>query len=385
MPKTSYILPKSYRQLGLGFFVLSLLIFVFTGYLIWAKVTIIIYPNTEELSQEFLFEVKDPGGLTSLVEKDVVGGKLKTIEVEDSGVFQATGSKSLTSDVVGEVTIINNYSKEQTLVATTRLAAFEKPDQILVRLKKTVTVQPGQQIKVQVYPDKPESFKGLEPMKFVIPGLWQGVQDKIYAESSAALGQGGYTVSIVKEEDLAKAEKELQDKLSQKAVAEVNQQLEPSQALWPKLISTKVNEISYDAQVGEETAEFTAKMKLAVTLIAFDESQLISSARERMKETLPLDKQLVSLDPKSFSYTVESYNLEANTAKIKASFKGSSMLTNTAQLFDKSKLVGKTTEEIQSYFSQFPEIKSVEVKFQPSWLKKTPRFQEKIKIEVGEN
>jgi len=384
MLKTNYILPKSYRRLGLGFFILSIVIFVFTAYLIWAKVTIIIHPNTEELSQQFSFEIKDPGGLTSLVNKDVVAGKLKTIELEDSGIFKATGSKSLTSDVVGEVTIINNYSKEQTLVATTRLAAFTKPDQTLVRLKKTVTVPPGQQIKVQVYPDNPESFKGLEPMKFIIPGLWQGIQDKIYGESSTSLGQGGYTVSIVKEEDLAQAEKDLQDKISQKALAEVNQQLEPSQALWPKLISTKINEISYDVQAGDETAEFTAKMKLAVTLIAFDESQLIASARERLKETLPIDKQLVNLDPKSFSYTVEGYNLEANTAKIKADFKGNFRLTDTAQLFDKSNLLGKTTEEIQSYFSQFPEIKSVEVKFQPSWLKKTPRIKEKIEIKVGE-
>ncbi len=378
-----YILPKSYRRLGLGFFGLAVLVLVFVLYLIWAKVTIILIPDSEEISQELIFNIKESGGLPTLDNNDVVAGKVKLIEVEGGNNFVATGSQSVESDIVGEVTITNNYSKDQALVETTRLAAPDKPDKILVRLKKSVTVPAGQQIKVQVYPDNPAEFQDLKPMKFIIPGLWGPLQEKIYAENSEVLSRG-QKASVVTPEDLTQAENKLKDELYQKALAEINNQLEPPQTLWPKLVSIKVKEFNSDVQAGEEVAEFTASMKVEAVVVVFDENQLISLARERLKVNLPPDKQLIGLDQKSFSYTVQDYNLDRGEATIKVSLTGSSRLTNIGDLFDKSKLVGLTEEDIKSYFSQFGNIKSVEVKFQPAWLKKTPRLQEKIEIKIGE-
>jgi len=383
MREQGYNLPRSYRKIGIGFFLLAILTLVLGFYLIWAKVTITIYPSAAETSQELIFTIKEGTGISSFLEDEVVPGKIKIVEVEGSSPFTVTGSKLVRSDIVGEVTIINNYSKEQTLIETTRLADPSDPETVLVRLKKTITVNPGQQIKVQVYPERPDDFKDIKPQRLIIPGLWGPLQDKIYAQNSETLSNAGYAVSVVTNDDLAQSEKDLKEQLYLQSLSEASQQLEAQETLWPKLVSAKIESVSHDAQVGDEAAEFTTTMKLKAVVVVFDESHLISSARNRLKADLAENQQLVDLDSKSFSYAVEEYDLDQAEATVRATFQSSSIPLGADQFLDKSKLLGLTKEEIEVYFSQFPEIESVEVKFQPGWLKKTPRFKNKINIEIG--
>src|SRR3989344_3591534 len=379
---SNYILPRFYRRFAWLYFFLAVILLFFIFYLIWANVTIIITPAQGKVSHEFVVDVKESSSITALKPDDFVNGKIRQFEVEGTQIFPATGSKAMTSDVVGEVTIINNYSKEQTLVATTRLAALEKPDTVLVRLKKTVVVPAGGQIKVQVYPEKVDEFTTLPPMRFIIPGLWGPLQDKIYAENENALGEGNQTISFVTAKDLEQAQKSLKEKLFQQAISEFNQQLQPPDTLWPKLVSADISEINFDVQEGEEVAEFSATMKLKAVVVVFDESQVFSLAREKIKNSLTSDQQLVNLNPKSLSYLVDHYDLDNKVANVKVYVEGSSVLGESSKLLDKSNLLGKTVDEIKSYFSQYPEVQSVEVIFSPPWLQKMPRIKDKITIEI---
>ncbi len=383
MRDQTYILPKSYRKIAFGFFVASFLVAAFVFYLAWAKVTIIVIPNTQNVAQEFIFSVKEQSGLSALTDQTLVAGKVRMIKVDGSQNFEATGVKAVTSEVLGEVTIVNNYSQPQTLIRTTRLVAPDQPNQVLLRLNNTVTVPAGSQLRAQVYPENKDEFSGLKPTKLIIPGLWGPLQDKIYAEVTNELKPGGYQVTVVTQEDLQRSESQLKDSLFQKVLTEVNSQLAAEESLWPKLVSAKVNQVSFDVAEGAEVAEFQATMNLEAVVVVFDESQVISLARNKLKAALPAGKQLVNLDPKSFSYNVENYDVATGEASVKASLIGSSVISGVTDLVDQSELGGMTEQEVQSYFSQFSEIKSVEVKFQPAWLKKIPRLQDKVQIEVA--
>jgi len=382
MAESNYILPRFYRRFAWFYLILAIVSFSFIMYLIWARVTIIITPAHGEVSNEFTVNVKESASITSLKPEDFVNGKIKEFELEGSQVFPATGSKAMESDVAGEVTVINTYSKDQTLVATTRLASPENPDVVLVRLKKTVTVPAGSRIKVQVYPENPDQFTTLQPMKFIIPGLWGPLQEKIYAENESTLGESSRTVAFVKAEDLEQAQKDLKEKLFSQAISEFNQELSPAEALWPKLVSAEIQDVIFDAQAGDEAVEFSVDMKLKATVIVFDESQVISLAREEMKASLTGDQQLINVNPRSLSYSIENYDSENRVASVKVYVEGNSVLSAGNELLDKSNLLGKTADEIHSYFSQYPEVQSVEIRFSPSWLKKTPRIKDKIEIEI---
>lgn len=377
MSAQGYILPKSYRKLGLIFFVLAFFALVFTAYLVWAKVVILVKPSSEAIDQEFILDVKQGASLDS----GIVSGKVISSEVEGSIDYNSTGSKVLTSDVVGEVTIINNYSKEQTLVEKTRLAFPDSPDEVALRLKKTVVVPAGARVKVQVYPEDFESFTEIPKSKFIIPGLWGPLQEYITAENEKVLNKEKVEVSLVTEQDLLDAQEALRQQLYQKALSRVNEQLEPNEALWPKLINSNVLETTYSASVGEEVDQFSASMKLMATIVVFDEDKVVSVVKNRLKEMLSIEEQLIDLDPTNFAYELEKYNIESGEANIKVIVSGQSILSSTTEFLEKSSLTGLTEEEVKSYFSQFSEVESVEVEFHPAWLKKTPKFQDKIEVQ----
>ncbi|OGY45421.1 MAG: hypothetical protein A2744_00410 [Candidatus Buchananbacteria bacterium RIFCSPHIGHO2_01_FULL_44_11] len=381
MSVPSFNLPKFYRNFAWIFFSLALALLAFVVYLIWAKVTIIISPATSEVGQEFNFSVQAKDSVATLLAGDVVNGRVQEIAVATDQIFPATGLKPADAQTVGEVTIINNYSQDQTLVSSTRLAAPEDPETVLVRLKNTIVVPAGSQIKVQVYADNPDQFSAIKPMRFIIPGLWGPLQEKIYAQNDQTLGEAG-DISIVAQSDLDNAQKTLKDKLYQQILEQANQYLTPQESLWPRLVMEQGSEINFSAQPGDEISEFSAAMTFKALLVVFDENQVLSLAREKIKSALASDQKLSSLNPGNFSYSVASYNAETQAVSVKVAIKANMVIAETNQLLDKSKLVGKTAEEIQVYFSQYPEVKSVEVKFFPNWLKKTPRIQEKIEIQI---
>ena len=85
---------------------------------------------------------------------------------------------------IGNITIINESSLDQPLVATTR---FLSEDGVLFRLKERVTVPSQGQIEAEVYADKEGESGNIGSSSFTIPGLSSSVQKLIYGESVIAM------------------------------------------------------------------------------------------------------------------------------------------------------------------------------------------------------
>ena len=382
MKSSSFILPRFYRNFAWIFLLVSVGLLAFIVYLIWAKVTIIITPSRQVSDQTLTFTVAEASGLSLVNAEETVEGKISQVELTAQQAFPATGQKTLSADsgLVGEVTIINHYSQAQTLVVSTRLASESDPEKVLARLNKTVTVPAGQQLAVQVYTDNLDQFETIAPTKFIIPGLWPPLWQYIYAQNNQPLSKSGSTVAVVSQADLDQAAAALKDELYQKSLNEINQPLAPEQTLWPKLVSPETSDVVFDRQIGEETAEFTARLNLKAVVVVFDESQVFTLARNRLGGA----NSLIAVDPKTFSYSVDQVDLDHKTATVTAAFKGSALAAAGNEILNKDNLLGKTEAEIKSYFSQFPQIESVEVIFSPAWLKKTPRLSHKINLEISQ-
>jgi len=224
----------------------------------------------------------------------------------------------------------------------------------------------------------------LPPTRMVIPGLWKPLWDKIYAENARTLSQNSSNFGVVTAEDLSKAQTDLQTEISEKALAKAKQEADPKEILWPKLVTSEVTAVNFNAKAGDELSEFTGTMKLRLIVVSFDESQVVTLGQNKIKSTLPDGKQLVNLDPKTFSYSIVSYDPTTNIATAKVSFSGDFSISGITDLIDKSKLIGLMEEEVKTYLSQFSEIKSVEIKFRPAWLKKTPLIADKIEIQIAQ-
>src|SRR3989344_344396 len=146
-PRTD--IPARYIKFAVAFFVLSLVALGGTWFSTWFGATIIVTPKTSSVKEQLSFDVR-PGASPATDPQLVVPGMVTTTPITIIETFKSSGSAQSQSDIVGEVTIINTSSKDQVLVATTRLAAKNEPDKVLVRLKNQVTAPAGKSVTVAV-------------------------------------------------------------------------------------------------------------------------------------------------------------------------------------------------------------------------------------------
>lgn len=370
---------KLYRNIVLLFvfstIILAGLIFYFTI----LGVTITLIPNQENISNNMIFDVFDTEKNNS-GNINAIPGVVKKVNISTEKVYSATGEEVVGKEAIGKATIINSYDKNQPLVATTRLLTA---DSKLFRIKNTVNVPAGGSVEIEIYADQPSEEMAIGPSRFTIPGLWAGLQDKIYAQSEEPVVYQQKVKKHITESDMEGGKEDLKQEIVKKA----KEQIEENYKDFGKVIynideGSITSEIS--AKAGDEKEEFTGKMSADVIVTAFNEDKAKSLAKQKFILSLPEDKESILFNEDKILYSLNSNDLNSGIATINASFDGKVTLKDNNSIIDTSKLIGLNKDQLNAYLSELPDIAGYEVRFSPSFMWGIPRFIEasKIKIEI---
>ena len=368
---------KLYRKIAVSFIFLTLVLIAVIFYFSFVKVTIILEPNQERASNNFIFDVNNENKEPS-EGSDSVGGIVQAMIIEDEGIYQASGEETIGEEVTGKVKIINNYSKNQPLVATTRLLT---PDNKLYRIKNTINVPAGGSIEVEVYADKPGKEMAIGPSKFTIPGLWAGLQDKIYAESQADFVFEQKIKKYIIESDINDAIFDLKKKLVAKAQTEVHDKFNDYDQV---LFEIDDNSITSDTggKVKEEKDEFNVSVRASVLVVAFDEDGVVNLAEQKFISSISAEKEVISFDKENIIYTLNNYDEEAGSASLNATFEGRIGVKEGVDLIEVDKILGLNEKQLEVYLSSLSQVSSFEVRFFPSFVRKMPKLVDRIEIEI---
>ncbi|MFA5413147.1 MAG: hypothetical protein WC348_01205 [Patescibacteria group bacterium] len=376
-----------YRRIAFVFVALTSVLIILAAYFVLSRAEITVTIAKEQVSTDFIADLKEvavqnpaepsvavPGAAT-------ISGKVKEAVVSGSGEYPTTGKKTETGDVGGTVTIFNTSSKDQPLVATTRLLS---PEGILYRLKNKVNVPAGGKVEnVEVYADTPsEAAAKLGPTKFTIPGLWEGLQDKIYAQSFAPMHGGEHEVSFTTQADLDGAYNNLTQTLSNQLLDDIKKGMPAAGDIFGKVVIKEISEKRSSLKVGATGDKFTVNLNMKVVGIAFYERDLESLARQELSAKIPADKELTSIDYNGMTFLVEKYDVTSGEANIMVHLSGEMALKADSPIFDKDKFIGLSKEKIIQYLSIYPEIERITIKFSPFWVKKVPQIKNNISIIV---
>lgn len=384
---TSLSLPV-YRKISLTFMGLSLVMTLAILYLVSARVTIIITPRLQKINSEFKIKIYSPQVKETIGDdtlKDLnnnctncIIGEIFENTVEEREDFPATQVEFEEKKAHGEVIIINNYNRPQTLIRTTRLLS---PQGILFRTDHTIRAPTGSKVKVKVYADQPGASGEIEPTRFTIPALWPGLQDKIYGISEKTMSGGLIEIRTITQDDIEQAKKILSEKLFEKALGELREIAKTQDDF--QLITQEIAEIEINAKAGDKKNEFEIKMELKLIAIKFEEVEMLNLTQERLKDLLPQKMTLLPLKKENIKYDLKEYDPKTKTVWFKISAEGLTALALESPLLTKDNLIGKTKEEVRAYLEKFPEIESVEVKFSPLWIQKVPVLKDRIKIKIS--
>lgn len=385
---------KYFAGIGFGGLILVALV---AAYLFLPKASIKIFVKANIKSTDA--QIKGISSLTAVdFENRAIPVKTIASEAEFSDNFTATGDKSSTNQKArGMITIYNEFSSSpQPLVSTTR---FQSPDGKIFRLVKSVNVpgtnnvsgetKPGA-IEAEVIADESGEGYNIDPATFTIPGFKDSGTEKytkIYAKSSKKMsggGNSGATVKSISASDIANAKS--------KALAELNkivkQKLKDSAGEGNIVLDDAIvmGEATYELSnsEGEIVENFKLKAKMKASAIIFSEKDL--------KEILQKDVDKTgdgkgSVDKNSLSLQFGKSDVDLAKGEILIRVNASVKINPNINLDDLKKgVLGKSEDDFKAYLKDYPDVKTVEIDYQPSFISgKIPAYASRVKIELDNN
>lgn len=381
------VAPRLYRNIAVTFLGLTIVII---GAVLWmssVKATVRIRVKRDTTKIDSTVEIaKSPD--QGQLQGRVVEGTFDNIQE-----FKVQEQTSTTVDTVttGRVRIVNNYSKAQPLVKTTRLVTS---DGKLFRINATVSVPSGQAVEVDAYSDQPGAAYAIgSGTKFTIPGLWIDLQKWIYAESVTAFAGGSKTVKTVGASDISEAQKSLEASVVEQAkktlIAEAGipadklaDDCPEDQPCWQGVYFITPVEKKTNVTAGQESDAFLAQVKVKVTGVFYPKRDMDLLVRTKLKERLPDGRDLVDFDPSRVIYRLETADTSAEKARIGFIAEASSRLTDQSPALSKDAIAGMSVDDAKAAISKIEGVEFVEVTLRPSWARKIPTQKNAIDVTI---
>jgi len=364
----------SFKKIAIVFVILAILVLIGIVYFSFAKATILLTVDNEPRTQSFDISLST---LDSEQTADLTG-ELITSELEISQDFNVSNYKEEPGVATGQIKIVNESSRNQTLIRTTRFLSSER---VLFRLENTVNIPAGSILMADVYADEKGAAYNIEPTRFTIPGLSESLQKVIYGVSEKAMTGGIKKVGILIKEDVDSAGIEFENNLTTLVKEKITPEYEDKEIL-DSLIDVKILEQSVSGELGEEVENFTVAAKVLVTLVIADEDELIEKSKEAYRQKLVKGMSVVSWDLENMEYIIKTIDLANKFAVINVKLTANVQGAFDVNKFDKSEIAGFDRKGVEYYFSQYPSIKEIEINFSPFWVKSVPALADRIEIEV---
>ena len=366
-----------YRKIAFSFIILTVILLAAVFYFSFVKVAIILIPNQERISSNLIIDIFNQDN-RSATNKSEILGIVQQDKVEQSKTYSATGIEVVSQEITGKVNLINNHNQNQPLVATTRLLSS---DNKLFRIKDTVNVPAGGQIEVEVYADEFGQEMIIGPAHFTIPGLWAGLQDKIYGESQEPMEHSRQIKKYIMQTDIDQAIQELRQSLLEKAKIAIGENYQDYDQVIYDIDNNSISQ-QVDGQAGEEKEEFSISAEALVTIVAFNEDEIYRLAQQKLASVLPDDKELIGFSKDEIDYSLNNYNTNQGMASLNVNFTGKMIIKEGASIIEREKLVGLSRQQLSDYLKGLSGIAGYEIKFYPSFIKKVPNLIDRIELEV---
>lgn len=387
MPEKHHIssakIQRYYRPLLSAFIVVSLVIVGVIVYFSFSRTIITVTAKAEPVDLSVAFTVYGSATAPATVTQNhtaVPGVILQHTQKLKKSYTDLTTLASVPAKAAGTITIYNKNNKVQPLVAGTRLVSDGGK---LFRTTERVDVPVNGSVAVDVIADQVGKDYEIAPSHFILPGLWPGLQDKIYGESATAMSGGTTDTKVATINDIQIAKEAARSEMYDQGINELNSQIKKINADW-NVSATRKEIVTEDVSVEPDQATSTIEVSSSMNIlgIAFDAAATERQLLELAEAQISAEDSFSRNTDKAITYTIERYDVKTNTAEVKALVNGSITVKLTNPMFDRKNLVNKDRQEISSYFSRFKEIDSAEVRFSPFWVIRAPSLPDHIEVRL---
>lgn len=350
-----------------------------------------IQPHLESLSFEETFEARI-GAKNIELEEKIIPGEFFTREFEKWEKFESTGRSQKTVKAEGKIRVYNNHTPPTpvTLRAQTRFLSaedgkiFRSPKKIYIPSARTENgrVIPGV-AEIEVIAQEAGEDYNIGPSKFSVPGLaGTSLYYTVYAESDSPM-TGGFKreIKIVSKEDIEKAEVALGQLLFQEAKGFLKNEIPGDFILLDDAILEESAEVHCLQKPETETSEFSCQGKIKIKGLGFKVSELKELVKVSAKPFLSPSKILL---PETLNFEYQRIGVILGEGKMVSDLKIEAKIYKEVPVDTLSEqIAGYSKQEIEEViFGSYPQVRSIEMKFWPFWVKGAPKNPARIRIEL---
>lgn len=366
------------------FVFLLVCIVVGTGvfYSAFSRVSVTLIPENsiKEVSTEIIV---DANGITPDGEKGILTGEIKSREAEGNEKAIKVDLKKIDEVAKGRVIIRNTTPYIQGIRQGALLKPIGAPNEILFATVNRVTLPPKGSREVDIV----ATFKGakgnLPESKFEFINLDNAyMKENILVDSKGKIEGGIREAKIVTQEDLDRAHGELGKRMFLKALEEINKDLGKGKIVKEDSARFNILERSATATVGQEVETFDIALKIDVSGVTLDESELKSIAEKKVRSLGDSHEEFGDFEDNSFSYSLTNLDLPAKKAVLTVKIKGRFNSKLSAKVFDKEGIIGYNEKALKEHYAKYENIKDVRISFWPSFRKTVPNIESRIDINV---
>lgn len=360
---------RLYRRLAFFFIGLIAIVVLAMFYYSLIRVDITLFPASDVQTINKTVNLTD----STPIAADALPSKFIQETVEYKQTFSASGQEQIAGEatLAGQVVLINETGKDQPLRATTRLVTNSG---ILYRLQEYVNVPAGGRVTANVSADSIKVENAIVGQtKFTIPGLWAGLQEKIYAIAEQPINYQIASKPIVTVYDIEQATAQVKSMAAQQAKDKIAQEIGSETAVywldennWP---------IEVSAKAGDNKAEFTVTVKATVGVAVINQETIESGLVEQNNSAAVINKQ-------SLSYRLVNWLPEQHQAQLEISYSSNLSFNRPEQLINEKDLVGMSRKQLDSYLNNQTNLVKYKIDWHPNFLKKVPGT-DKINLKLG--
>lgn len=366
---------RLYAKIIIALLILTVVAIFLILHFALTKATIKIFSQVENKTEKIIIPLQVENN-QQLNTEAILGQILNTqLEVAVSVLSQSTST--LSDSAQSLVTIYNNYSQDQTLVKTTRLLS---KDNKIYRIQEKVNIPSNSSVTVWAIADEIGSDYIMEPGKLSIPGLWPGLQDKIFAETKNGFKLESIPSYTVSAENLEQAKAELKTQAVKQGLANINTSLSDNLKIDESRLFLKIETIE-SSYIGQNSPTCDLKQKFTIYGLVFSTADLKKMAEDKFTKNLDSSQNLLEFLPDQFNYQISEIDPTNNSAVIEVNLEAKINSSSRVWSIDKEKLLGLDETAIQKYLTDELNIDKVEVKFFPFWIHKAPSLKDHIIIE----
>lgn len=308
---------------------------------------------------------------------DVAGTSTSTV-ITLSQAFKPTGTKEVAGRAKATITLQNDSSQSQPLVARTRLESADKPGQ-WYRLQEAVTVPANGSIEAVVVSDVEGLDGDLGPQeKMRIPGLNASRQEAVYGVAPEGIQGGITTVGIISLDDIKEAEKMLLEDLEAKGTDMLTMAYPDKKGVYSLIQNT----FESDTEAGEEVSEFTLIGKATILGVFYDEEGIKEYAANALKKRELSDAEIIKPVDKDPTVQFDQYSGDEEVVRAKVFHSGVASLNPESPAIEKGMFLGKTRAEVRRYLLGLDYVYEVDIDFSPAWMQKVPFMAEHVTVVV---